>query len=336
MKKSWEWEPNPEELSTEPIKCYVYVVSGKDKAGLTAVIIDANNNLDFSDDEIFYSKATAMDSMMGRYSEDEKHYVNFEVFRGGKVVPKQALMIVKRTNYYPLAYAFPQYAVTKLKVGDRENTIVLSSGGRPDFNGSKIALVDKNNKVLNCFTERVDEGELLSVGGLFDKVKYRHRGVNMYHEVLQLESEYAEKVGYALQVGYPFQPFKAKIFNSQKIISSLDYKGKYLFVDFWGTWCKPCVAELPELQRIYEGVDKQQVEFVSIAGEQSPEVLEKFLKRRPLAWPQVISDDTNKLIEIYDISSFPTNVLIGLDGRVIAKNLHGKALEKKLVELMVR
>ena len=334
LKKSWEWEPNPEELSADPIKCYVYVASGTDKTGLAAVIIDTNNNLDFSDDEVFYPKACAMDSTMAIYSEDEKHYVNYEEFQKGKVISKKIPMLIKRTNFYPLAYSFPQYATAKLKVKEQVHNIVLSGGGRPDYESSSLILVDENNSVLKNFSEPVREGDLLSVGGLFDKVKYRNLGVNIYHEVLELAGEYAEKLGYGLQTGYRFQPFKAKLFKSDALISSQDYAGKYLFVDFWGTWCGPCVAEIPELQRIYEGVNKKQVEFVSIAGgNQSPTQLEKFLKKRPLAWPQMISDDENKLIETYKITSFPTNVLIGPDGRIIARNLHGAALEKKLAEV---
>ena len=333
MKKLWEWEPNPEELSAEPIKCYVYVISGKDKEGLVSVIIDANNNLDFSDDEAFYPKASAMDSTIAIYSDDEIHYVNYEVFQQGQVVSKRVPMLIKRTSHWPLAFTFPQYATAKLKVKDQVHNIVLSGSSRPDYNGSSLVLVDENNSVLKGFAERVNEGDLLSVGGLFDKVKYRNLGVNMYHEVLELGCEDAEKLGYGLQTGYRFRPFKAKLFKTEVPISSQDYNGKYLFVDFWGTWCGPCVAELPELQKIYEGVDKSRVEFVSIAGKQSPELLEKFLKKRPLAWPQIISDEENKLIETYDISSFPTNVLVGPDGRVVARNLHGKALERKLAEL---
>jgi len=88
MKKDWEWEPNPEELSAVPIKCYVYVVSGKDNEGLAAVIIDSNNNLDFSDDAVFYPKSCAMDSTMMQYSEDEKHCVGYEVLQDGRVVAR--------------------------------------------------------------------------------------------------------------------------------------------------------------------------------------------------------------------------------------------------------
>lgn len=336
LKKSWEWEPDPEELSAAPIKCYVYVVSGKDNNGLEAVIIDTNNNLDFSDDAVFYPKSCAMDSTMMQYSEDEKHYVSYEVFQEGQVVSKQIPMIIKRTNLYPLAYTFPQYATAKLKVKDEVHNVVLGGESWPDQGATSLVLVDENNAVLGGFTERVKEGDLLSVGGLFDKVKYRNLGVNMYHEVLELGSEFAEKLGYGLKTGYVFQPFKTKLFNSDMPISSLDYKGKYLLIDFWGTWCGPCVQELPELQRIYEGVDKQRVEFISIAGNQSPSQLEKFLKKRPLAWPQIISDDENKLIETYNISSFPTNVLVGPDGRVIARNLHGEVLERKLAEVSHR
>ncbi len=331
--KNSELHPDPEELSAEPIKCYVYVVSGKDKEGLTAVIIDSNNNLDFSDDEVFYPKAYAMDSTMTQYAEDEKHYVNYEVFQEGRVVAKRVPMLVRRTSFSPLAYTFPQYAIAQLKVKDQVHNIMVSNASRPDYNNTSLTLVDENNSILKGFSEPVREGDLLSIGRLFDKVKYRNLGVNIYHEVLKSKEENAKSLDYGLQTGYRFQPFKTKLFNSEVLISSQDYKGKYLFVDFWGTWCGPCVAEIPELQSIYKGIDKQQVEFIGIAGNQAPDLLEKFLKKRPLAWPQIISDNENRLIETYNISSFPTNVLVGPDGRVVARNLHGKALERKLAEV---
>ena len=299
-------------------------------------MIDANNNLDFSDDEPFYPKRFAMDSSMMRYSKAEIQYVQYEVFQEGRVVAKQVPMLIRRTNVLPLAYTFPQYAITQLKVKDKVHTIVLTNAGRPDYDGSKLMLVDQDTAVLKGFTNMVAQGELLSVGGLLDKVKYRNLGVNMYHETLQLEGEYAEELGYALQVGYPFQPFKTKLFNSEVPVSSLDYKGRYLFIDFWGTWCKGCVMELPELQRIYQTVNKERIEFISIAGGQSPTLLEKFLKKRPLAWPQIISDNKNKLVETYNITGYPTSVLIGPDGKVVARNLRGEALEQKLAEVGVR
>jgi len=163
LKKSWEWELNPEELSAEPIKCYVYVVSGTDKEGLIAVIIDANNNLDFSDDEPFYPKRIAMDSSMMRYSESEKQYVLYEVFQDGRVVSKQVPMIIRRTNVLPLAYTFPQYAITQLKVKGQTHTIALNNAGRPDYEGSKLTLVDQDTTVMKGFTDWVAKGELLSV-----------------------------------------------------------------------------------------------------------------------------------------------------------------------------
>lgn len=148
-----------------------------------------------------------------------------------------------------------------------------------------------------------------------------------------LEGQAADLDEYSLQAGYRFKPFETTEFVSKKPIRLSDFKGKYVLIDFWGTWCKGCVEELPSLPEIYKNVDKNKVEFIGIAGEQSPTQLTKFLQKRPLPWPQIVSDSSNRLIETYNISAYPTNVLVGPDGRVVAKNLHGDRLKTKLEEL---
>ncbi len=80
-----------------------------------------------------------------------------------------------------------------------------------------------------------------------------------------------------------------------------DFKGKYLFIDFWATWCKPCVEQMPELASLYGKVDTDRVAFLGIVGEDRPDRLKKFLQKKPTAWPQIFSDTTNRLVEAYNI-----------------------------------
>jgi thiol-disulfide isomerase/thioredoxin len=91
-----------------------------------------------------------------------------------------------------------------------------------------------------------------------------------------------------------------------------DYRGKYVLLNFWGEWCKPCLAEIPVL---VEG-RKQYAEMLQIIGFLSTTSVEnsrKVMKERGMDWPQIILSD--KLEKEFNVRSYPTNVLILPDGK---------------------
>lgn len=120
-----------------------------------------------------------------------------------------------------------------------------------------------------------------------------------------------------------------------KTISTADYKGSYLLVDFWASWCKPCRDENPELKRIYEKFSDKNFKILGVSFDKDS-----------LAWTKAIADDgltwdhvsdlriwKNEAAGLYNIKAIPDNILIGPDGKIIAKTLHGKELEEKLKTL---
>jgi thiol-disulfide isomerase/thioredoxin len=80
-----------------------------------------------------------------------------------------------------------------------------------------------------------------------------------------------------IQAGNMLEPFEAKEFLSQENITSNSLKGKYVFIDFWGTGCRGCVAAMPKLNEIYKKIDKTQVAFVGISDD-GPVALRKGIK----------------------------------------------------------
>jgi thiol-disulfide isomerase/thioredoxin len=340
LKKSWDWEPDPTKLPDRSIKCYVYVIRGRDAKGKAAVMVDTNNNLDFSDETPFYPEVGNKSdwNTMRTYDPKLVQYVSYEVFEEGRVVTKRVPMVVKRMPSEPAGqqfwYCMPQYAQVKLRIKGKEHTVAIHSGfSGTNYESPDLVLVDSTTTKRYNYGEGVAKGEILSVGSFPNTVSYRNKGVDLYHNALVLEGEEADLDEYSLQAGFRFKPFEATEFRTGKPIRLADYQGKYVFIDFWGTWCPGCVEELPRLLEMYQGIDRSQIEFIGIAGQQSPPQLAKFLKKRPLPWPQVVSDSSNLLVETYNISAYPTNVLVGPDGRVVAKNLHCLALKKKLAEI---
>ena len=308
-----------------------------DETGKIAVMIDTNNDLDFKDEHPFYPESANFGHAMRNYSKITK--VSYEIFSEGKVELRRLPMIVKHVADQPLnrdyLYSIPQYAQTILRHDGRDYELAIRRGfSAPDYESPEIVLLNKSDSIKKYnFFDGIGKGELLSVGTSPNQVTYRNKGVDPDHKTLQLEIVEEDKKLYSTQIGYHFKPLESKEFATGKMIRTSDYIDKYIFIDFWGTWCKPCVEELPDLQKTYQAINKNKIEFISIACLDSPVKLSGFLNKNPLPWTQILSDSTNKLVETYGVQGFPFNLIIGPDGKIVARNLHNKDLKKKLVEL---
>lgn len=102
-----------------------------------------------------------------------------------------------------------------------------------------------------------------------------------------------------------------------------DYKGKTVFLNFWATWCPPCRAEMPDIQKLYETYDQEGDDAViilgiaspDIGGEQSQEGVIQFLEENGYTYP-VLMDTTGEQFRNYGITSYPTTFMIDRDGNV--------------------
>ena len=118
------------------------------------------------------------------------------------------------------------------------------------------------------------------------------------------------------------------------------YRGKVVLIDFWATWCQPCLAEIPNIQANYDKYREKGFEVVGVNLDDRPQDVESFLARRPLAWPTVVAvDETARGFENPNavrcgVEAIPFLVLIGTDGNVAALYVRGPKLEEKLAELL--
>lgn len=102
-----------------------------------------------------------------------------------------------------------------------------------------------------------------------------------------------------------------------------DYKGKTVFLNFWATWCPPCRAEMPDIQKIYETYDTEGDDALIVLGiaapdygsEKSEEGIKKFLEDNGYTYP-VLMDTTGDIFNTYGIYSYPTTFMIDRDGNV--------------------
>jgi len=123
-----------------------------------------------------------------------------------------------------------------------------------------------------------------------------------------------------------------------KPVSLADFKGKYVLVDFWASWCKPCRAENPNVVAAYNKYKNKNFTVLGVSLDQ-PTGKEKWLNAihaDNLTWTHVsdLKFWNNAVAKQYDINSIPSNLLIDPSGKIIAKNLHGEELDKKLNEVL--
>ena len=108
-----------------------------------------------------------------------------------------------------------------------------------------------------------------------------------------------------------------------KAISLNDYRGKVVLLDFWATWCGPCVEELPTIHDTYRKYHDEGFEVIGISTDLEDSVLRDFIKEREMPWPQIHELMTDKVSNgrNYKLSGIPFALLIGRDGKIAALGL---------------
>ena len=123
-----------------------------------------------------------------------------------------------------------------------------------------------------------------------------------------------------------------------KMVSLADYRGKYVLVDFWASWCGPCRAENPAVTKVYNEYKGRNFDIlgVSLDNKKTREKWVQAIADDHLAWTQVsdLKGFENAAAQRYAVHGIPQNFLVGPDGKIVAVNLRGESLKATLAQLI--
>jgi len=121
-----------------------------------------------------------------------------------------------------------------------------------------------------------------------------------------------------------------------KPVALSSFKGKYVLVDFWASWCGPCRAENPAVVKAYRQYRSKGFSILGVSLDEKKDKWEEAIKKDGLNWIQVsdLKGWKNSVAQLYGINGIPMNYLLDKEGKIIAKGLRGEDLEKKLAELV--
>lgn len=150
--------------------------------------------------------------------------------------------------------------------------------------------------------------------GLLSQELQEHSIAKAIREDLRLEE--------SVSVGKPAPGFTVQDMKGNQVTLS-DYWGQYVLLDFWGSWCGPCLKLIPETKAAYEKYKGKRVQFISVAldEEEDRATLSGLIEKHDLSWPQIFQDMSDKsksgVVDKYLVSAFPSIILINPKGEII-------------------
>ena len=157
------------------------------------------------------------------------------------------------------------------------------------------------------------------------------------HEMLgnaELAKEYREKAEPALALlGKPVPDFSATDLDGNPI-SLQDYRGNIVLLDFWAVWCGPCIAEMPNVKKVYDTYKTQGFDIIGVSLDTDETRLRDYLKENEIPWRQVFSGQgwQSPVARQYGINAIPAPWLIDRDGTLITHQARGRNLEQLVAE----
>ena len=154
-----------------------------------------------------------------------------------------------------------------------------------------------------------------------------------YVEYIEAEA-YKVEQKQKLSLGNVAPDFSYPTEDGQKQLGPKDFRGQYLIVDFWASWCGPCRKSIPHLKELYEKYHDMGLEILSVSIDKDEKAWRKAMGEEKMPWPQILAPESGKDVQkIYQFSGIPHVLVLDKDGKILAREIYGDDVGKEVSKI---